>query len=68
VNDIECPYCGSKDGYFERFVVKYRQDYTWESVGDFASEYDYVKGGIKKYCQECSRDVTVFVNKNKAKS
>jgi len=53
-----CPYCGSTDGYYEKIIQRYAQFYTFDNLPDCASEFVPVRGGDRKYCTSCNKDIT----------
>ena len=60
----ECPHCKEAHGWFEKRQHSFEQYYT--RLGDpcFAedSSSSLGRGGIRKYCFECQRDITKCVN------
>lgn len=62
--DIFCPKCGSNDGYYQRGIIsRYTQYYDFSGEPVEASENMYISGGKRRYCNNCSRDITAFVEK-----
>ena len=57
---VQCPKCGGEDGYFERLIMHGEQHHTWDgNEVDWAQGNTY--GGKRKYCADCGKDVTKFV-------
>ena len=54
----ECPHCKSIDGYYEKRIVSYCQYFDFEGEIIDASEFQKVRGGKNKYCENCNRDIT----------
>jgi hypothetical protein len=54
----ECPFCGSPDGYYDKNIVSYLQYFDFEGNPVLASENNHIKGGKRKYCADCERDIT----------
>ena len=54
---VRCPKCGDA-GYFEKRICKYEQYfYANGSVMD-ASDIETIRGGERKFCAKCYRDIT----------
>lgn len=54
----ECPKCGGHDGYYLKIVESHRYCYTWADEGDGEAEVVAgFKGGTRRYCQNCHKDV-----------
>lgn len=57
-----CPYCDSSVGYYQNIIVSQSLTCGWDGkdLEDNATPH-FIRGGKRKYCQECGRDVTKFV-------
>ncbi len=60
---MRCPKCKGTMGYYEKIIMSYQQYFTFNGDIDFASENTRIKGGKRKYCAECDRDITIFIPK-----
>lgn len=59
-----CPKCGGATGYFIGVVISYTQSCYWD--GDaYASDENpaSARGGKRKYCSDCRKDITKYVDK-----
>ena len=53
-----CPRCGSEDGFYDISIQRFQFNYKWDGESDGATEPDEIRGGKRRYCQECDCDVT----------
>ncbi|WP_063664313.1 hypothetical protein [Aliivibrio fischeri] len=58
VIDGKCPYCGSAQGYMQRYVQSVTQYYGFEGEPIEASVVNH-RGGTKKYCSNCERKLII---------
>lgn len=57
-----CPRCGFNHGWFERRIKSYQQHFQSDGEVSHASDGNYIRrGGKRKYCCECSKDITEIV-------
>ncbi len=56
----KCPKCGSELGYYENLILAIEQQYDWHGNPVNANDKG-VRGGRRKYCTECRKDVTNFL-------
>jgi len=55
-----CPWCGNKSGWFEKHVTSGQQYfYADGQPSHFCDEY--TRGGKRKYCADCNRDITSII-------
>ncbi len=54
----ECPKCKSDEGYYEQMVVSFTQEIDFDGEPIDASEFQRVRGGKRKYCLNCNKDIT----------
>ncbi len=52
--------CGHLAGWYERVVYSATLILTPEGMSD-ACEYTHCRGGKRKYCLECKRDITHLI-------
>lgn len=57
---IKCPKCGGSSGYYHKYIQSHTQfiGFDGKSLDNSA---EVVRGGTKKYCTDCERDITQFV-------
>lgn len=53
-----CPKCGALDGWYEKRVCKYTQIFEANGEAFDASDMTRVRGGDRRYCNGCDRDIT----------
>lgn len=58
----KCPKCNLDTGYYIKYIVSMKQCYTFKHVPDGFFEELPHRGGTRKYCQECNKDITKHVN------
>lgn len=58
-----CPKCGALDGWFEKRVCKYNQIYEASGEVFDATNMERIRGGERKFCNSCDRDITEQVQK-----
>jgi hypothetical protein len=59
-DNIVCPHCGSDEGYFKKALVSETCSYDFSGNG-YDSVKTVIRGGNKKYCLDCKRDITKFL-------
>lgn len=57
-----CPKCGGDAGFFERKIMNYSQWCEWGGKAVESTDKE-TRGGKLKYCVDCGKNVTAFVNK-----
>lgn len=58
----QCPQCGCKYGYYENHIQATRQYFNRNGEPQPAGFPHYVRGGARKYCKGCDKDITGYVN------
>lgn len=58
-----CPKCGASNGWFEKRVCKYTQIFEADGEAFDATNMERVRGGDRRYCNHCERDITEQVAK-----
>ena len=58
VVDGKCPYCGSEEGFTERWVQNMCQYYSFDGKPIECNSHS-VRGGTKQYCAECERVIHI---------
>lgn len=53
-----CPRCGHLGGWYEKRVCKYTQIFEADGEAFDATDMTRVRGGDRRYCNECNRDIT----------
>jgi len=53
-----CPKCGGRHGWYEKLICKYEQHYSADGIADEASTIERVRGGERRYCLNCQKDIT----------
>jgi hypothetical protein len=62
-----CPQCKEAHGWWERRQQSYKQYYVANGDPSHASDGEGVgRGGRRKYCYECNRDITDCVSDDEA--
>lgn len=59
-----CPHCAGTAGYYIKIILAQELHNGWAGPGqgsDDCSEPVVVRGGKRKFCQDCMRDVTKFI-------
>lgn len=56
-----CPRCGALDGWYEKRVCKYVQMFDAEGEPYDATNMERVRGGDRRYCMGCQKDITAQV-------
>jgi hypothetical protein len=59
-----CPKCGGDTGFIEKKIMKYDQWREWDGTAIDAIDKES-RGGKLKYCADCGKNVTSFVNEMK---
>lgn len=59
-NPDKCPKCGSGYGYYENPILALEQLYNWDGSPIDANDRGRVRGGKRKFCCECKKDVTKY--------
>lgn len=62
---MKCPKCNSVYGYQEEVILKTTEYFDFDGVCQGHSELYYVRGGKRKYCASCLKDITKYVEQNK---
>lgn len=58
-----CPKCGEAHGWYEKLICKYDQFYGPDGEAIDASTIQRVRGGERRFCVNCHRDITETVQK-----
>lgn len=60
MSEVTCPKCGGNSGYYDLAIHRHVQSnlFNHEPIN---CEVEFVRGGTKKYCSDCERDITEFV-------
>jgi len=58
----KCPYCGCDEEYTENYIVRFSQCYDYTGEPTCATDNMPVRGGKRKYCCSCLRDITKAFN------
>jgi hypothetical protein len=53
-----CPRCGERTGWYEKRICKYIQLFAAEGEAVDASNMERVRGGDRRYCASCHKDIT----------
>lgn len=53
-----CPKCGSKSGWYEKRICKYIQFFEPNGDSHDAGNMERVRGGDRRFCMSCSKDIT----------
>jgi hypothetical protein len=56
-----CPKCGAMEGWLEKRICKYTQIFEADGEPFDAVGMTRVRGGDRKYCAQCSADITSCV-------
>lgn len=56
-----CPKCKAKHGWFEKLICKYEQHYCADGTVDSATTIERVRGGERRFCCQCERDISDLV-------
>lgn len=58
---VFCPKCGSADGFYHKTIYTHTQYIGFDGEPSDCN-VEFVRGGTKKYCCHCEKDITNFVN------
>ena len=58
-----CTKCGGTHGWYEKLICKYDQFYGPDGQASDASTIQRVRGGDRRFCVNCSRDITEIVQR-----
>ena len=62
---LSCPFCKSTDGYYDKNITAFTQYFNFAHEPIVASEIRHVKGGKRKYCTSCDKDITILIKQSK---
>ena len=58
---VFCPKCGSADGFYHKAIYAHTQFIGFDNKPTDC-HIEFVRGGTKKHCSNCEKDITDFVN------
>lgn len=58
VVDGKCPYCGSTQGFTERFTQSMLQSYDFDGKATECQALSH-RGGTRQYCANCERQINI---------
>lgn len=60
MSEPTCPKCRGKSGYYHVSIQRHIQS-NYFNHKPMNCDVEFVRGGTKKYCSDCDRDITDFV-------
>jgi hypothetical protein len=60
VSERGCPKCGGNSGYYHVSIQRHVQS-NYFTHDPMDCEIQFVRGGTRKYCSDCDRDITEYV-------
>lgn len=60
MTERRCPKCNGESGYYHKYIQSHTHymDFNKCSVDSSA---DFIRGGTRKFCSDCERDITEYV-------
>lgn len=56
----KCPKCGGESGYYHKYIQSHTQFITFDGKC-LDNHAEYMRGGTRKHCMNCEKDITEFV-------
>lgn len=61
----ECPKCGGESGYATNSIQRHEQHFTFHGEADNC-DVTFIRGGTRKLCIDCGKDITRFIDQEQA--